>query len=211
MNKVILFFCLGFYSISIQAQDANSINSDFNSIVSRVTENISSKDGCELMLKKLDDLKSDIEELQKNREELDINEREILSKNLFGTEALTNFIVTVGCANRAARWINEKQMTYIKNIIPFELSELVNYKLCAIVYEVRFGKYRSLIVKKTGDKEIFRISAKLVSNNGMSRTTSEFGLEANQYCRLWNNSENLNGGLSKIISMNCWVGYIKNY
>jgi hypothetical protein len=194
-------------SIRGQSQDLDKINNNLSYTISKVADNISSENGCRDLLNDIDDIKDDINELLENRNQLSSQDKEALKLNLIKCEALDNFIRTVGNTRSAKNFLSDKEMNLVRGILNFDIYELPKYKFCATVYQIQINDYICLLVKKSGYKEIFRVTAELVTSNGMSSSKLDFGVQANHYRGILNNVDNRDFGKYRIKSMTCVASY----
>lgn len=210
--KQLLIVILNFIYISFTyGQDAPNLKSHFTSLVGEIEYKIFIQSECDYLIDQLEDIKSEVERLLSNSNDLRKDEVTTLQWLKNHCQATKGFLQTVGTSARISWQINEKDMSLVKEILPINISENINYSLCCKIFDVRFGNYICVLEFKSGTKEIFGVKARISSDNGKKMLTTDHGLEANFYGKLWSNENKLSITSYKITSMNCIIRGYNNF
>lgn len=199
--KILITLLLVFTLQHTNAQsNFNSLDSDLSTIVSDFTKNIKNKSECEQLKRKTNYLSDDIKNALKN-EYLDSNETIKLKQLLKETEAVEDFIATIGnCGN--GMYIDFQQIQLANQRINASVSKLGNYNFCIDIYRVSLNGYLATFACNKSSENL-SISYKWKSIDGHSSGNGNMGLTKNSMRHIFNNRDNKNYNHIKLVYINC--------
>lgn len=203
MLKLIALLLFIATSFVVKSQTIERVESNLNHLIRNLDVRINNSDGCDESLSELEEISNDIKTLLKDKSTLSNSDLGSLLSISTKCKSVENFIRTIGNTRSIGMSLSNKDLYIVKNLLEFDIYELSNYKLCAKVYEIRIGDYKCLLVNKSGNKEIFRITVELSSKNKMSTMKNDFGTIANEFKAIINNAKDKNYEKFTIKSMSC--------
>ena len=172
------------------AQDLQSYIDRFEDITDLVIPHISINNECDKMIKDLDRLNDDLEDILTQTSSMHPEDVKNLRWVRSHSNALEDFLRCVGNTSYVANYMTENDLQLVKEVIDFSITEVYAGKFCCRFFEVRVGEYISVVAFKEGANEIYSIKSTILSSMEKSTTTTEMGLITKKYRSVWSNGSN---------------------
>jgi hypothetical protein len=178
---VMILLCLS--ALPVGAQNLQNLIDAFDEVVRDVPEKISTKSLCDNLLESNEEVRKNILKVLEQEEDYHPEDIKNLRYTIKQSEALDDFIRTVGNHSYIPMYITDAKLDAVKEFLDFEMVEINSGMFCCKLFECRIGNYISVLAYKSGSGETFNIVADISSGN--TATRMNMGLFANKYRKLW--------------------------
>jgi len=203
VRRYILTLVTGLFYLISFSQIVDDYAGELRSIVRKIPDQISNKDDCDELIRLTSRLSDELDDAMKDIDNHDAEETRRLKEIQRHTDAIGNFLRTVGNTSGGVGFLKEKELSLVQEIMAVEMIRVFADKFCCDVFRIQYGQYKCLLGFIKGADQIYRLKIKVSSNKGRALTDLDRGLETNEYGQLWSNGDDICVQDYKILSIVC--------
>jgi hypothetical protein len=186
-TALIMLFSFIFFLFG-EGTNYNNYEYELSSIVSNFKLNIMDKSKCEGCRREADYLSDKIED-DLSRGDYDSYEKSKLKKILAETEAVEQFISSVG--NCGGMFASLDEINLANNRISASIVNIAKYNFCVNIYKITLGNYSVFMACNTSSND-YSVSYTWKSANGKSSGNGDMGLPKKTMRHIYDNREKQN-------------------